>query len=394
MELVVISGKGGTGKTTVAASLAALEKNVTTSDCDVDAANMYLYYKEGKITDSEDFFGENKAYIDPEKCTQCGLCEEKCRFGAISNCRVEEMLCEGCGVCAFICPSGAVEFGPRKTADILTCSVENGIHVFADMRTGADGSGKLVTDIRKKAREIAGDGLLITDGSPGIGCQVIASLTGAEKVLIVSEPTLSGLADFKRVNELCKSFGMKPAVCINKYDINREMSDRISAYAADQDLFVAGMIPFDETVVKSVNELKPLVTYEDSPAAAEIIKMRRKLFRKGDAKVKIAVAADKEGMISAHFGHCDYFIVYTVLKNEIAGRENVPNPGHEPGFLPEFLHEKEVEAIIAGGMGRKAGELFAGKKIEALCVEKKNPDEAVKAWLAGELESTGEMCDH
>ncbi|SEF63544.1 MinD superfamily P-loop ATPase, contains an inserted ferredoxin domain [Caloramator fervidus] len=273
MELVVISGKGGTGKTTIATALSELAKDVIRVDCDVDAPNFYLFYQ-GKDIHNEDFFGGKKASINKFLCIECGKCEKVCKFDAIKNFNVEPFLCEGCGACTLVCHQNAITLEYEKTADIYLTELKQGIISRAKMEIGADASGKLITQLRINARRVnEKDKLIIIDGSPGIGCPVISSITGADMVLVVTEPTKSGLQDLSRVVGLCKYFGIFTMVCINKYDINEDITKEIEDFIKDNNLALVGKIPYDDIVIKSINELKPITFYKDSIAAKAIRNM-------------------------------------------------------------------------------------------------------------------------
>lgn len=266
MELVVLSGKGGTGKTTIATALSELVENVVKVDCDVDAPNLYLFYK-GNDLDKEGFSGGKKAKINMDLCTKCGICETHCKFAAIEQCNINDLSCEGCGTCVLLCPEKAITLIDEKTADMLITQTESGIISRAEMEIGSEGSGKLVAALRKKAREYTEeDALTIIDGSPGIGCAVISSITGSNAALITVESTKSGFEDFKRVTALCKQFGILTLVCINKYDINVEILKEIEEFCLEENLKIVGKIPYDDTVIKSINELKPIIYYKNSAA--------------------------------------------------------------------------------------------------------------------------------
>lgn len=269
MQLVVISGKGGTGKTTIASSLAYLSEAKIKVDCDVDASNLHLIIN-GRDIDERDFLGAKIAWIDPEKCIECSECMDVCRFEAIKDFRVEEMLCEGCGACRIVCEHNAIELNDEITGRTIITEDSNGILSRADMEIGAEGSGKLVTEVRQRAMKYKeNEELMILDGSPGIGCAVMASITGCDLALIVTEPTQSGLEDFMRVLSVNKFFGVKSLVCINKFDINEEITKVIEEFCYKENVDMIGKIPFDECVKKSVNDMKPLVQY-DCNAANEI----------------------------------------------------------------------------------------------------------------------------
>lgn len=270
MELVVLSGKGGTGKTTIATALAELAKDVIRVDCDVDAPNLYLFYK-GKDIEKSEFIGGKKAILDESICIECGKCETICRFEAIENFKINSFHCEGCGACTLVCPVNAITLQDEKTADTFITELDKGIISRAEMEIGSDGSGKLITQLRKNSKKFnQDDKLTIIDGSPGIGCAVIASITGSDGVLVVTEPTKSGLEDLIRVVELCEHFGVFTMVCINKYDINENVATEIEKFAASKNIKLVGKIPFDDTVMKSINELKPITYYKESLAEIAI----------------------------------------------------------------------------------------------------------------------------
>lgn len=277
MRLGIVSGKGGTGKTTIAISIAELEKGSIRVDADVDASNMYLYY-DGKDIDREYFSGNDIAKVDLNLCIQCGKCNKVCKFNAIDKGHVNPLKCEGCGACALVCPEKAISFVEQKTADIYTTEIDNGKIFRADMEIGGDGSGLLVSRLRKKAEEYEKDQVLtILDGSPGIGCSVIASITSNDFVLIVTEPTKSGMEDFIRVYELTEHFNIKALACINKYDINEEMSLEIENYCKNKGIPLVGKIPFDETIIESINNLKPIIYYDNSKANHAIRSMWKQI---------------------------------------------------------------------------------------------------------------------
>ncbi len=264
MELVVLSGKGGTGKTTIATALAELEKDVLRIDCDVDAPNLYLFYK-GKDIEKDEFVGGKKASIDESICIKCGKCEGVCNF------TINPFLCEGCGACTLVCPVNAIKLEDEKTADTFITELDKGIISRAEMGIGSDGSGKLITELRKNGKRFNKDEkLTIIDGSPGIGCAVIASITGSNAVLVVTEPTKSGLEDLKRVVQLCKHFGVFTMVCVNKFDINEEVTKEIENFIYENQIVLVGKIPYDDMVMKSINELKPITFYKDSIAEKAI----------------------------------------------------------------------------------------------------------------------------
>ncbi|MGD9677697.1 MAG: ATP-binding protein [Vulcanibacillus sp.] len=274
MELAVLSGKGGTGKTTIAISLSELSDNVVTVDCDVDAPNLYLYYQ-GNELKKENFSCSKKAVIDKDICLYCGKCQQACNFDAIDdNMNINPYKCEGCGMCVLVCKQNAIKLVDEDSAILFVNETRNGIISRAEMAIGADGSGKIVTKIRNNAKGILEDSrLTIIDGSPGLGCSVIASVTGCDLALIVTEPTKSGLEDLKRIIKLTKHFQTNTLVCVNKYDINPEITEVITNYCISENIQVVGRIPFDEMVRKSINELKPIINYQDSTANHAIREM-------------------------------------------------------------------------------------------------------------------------
>lgn len=282
-ELVVISGKGGTGKTSVVACFAALAKDKVLADCDVDAADLHLALSP-KIVRRERFSGGKSARIVPDQCAGCGKCASVCRFDAVSfdgpandvvgkTYRVDPISCEGCGVCAYFCPVDAIAFAPTVNGEWFVSETRHGPMVHARLGIAEENSGKLVTTIRKAARKIADErdlGLVIIDGSPGIGFPVIASITGASLVLIITEPTLSGLHDLDRVADLAGHFDIPAAVCINKNDINPEMSAKIRERCHQRGIDVLGGIRYDTAVTLAQIEQKSAVEYDEGPASTDI----------------------------------------------------------------------------------------------------------------------------
>lgn len=277
MQLVIISGKGGTGKTTVAASFAYLSKESIKVDCDVDAANLHIVLQ-GKDIEKQSFVGAKVATIDQEKCIQCGICEKTCRFDAIQDYWVNPLKCEGCAACTIQCPTQAVYLTDEITGETIITDTDKGILSRAEMEIGAEGSGKLVTEVRKNAMKYRKNNeWVILDGTPGIGCAVMASVTGCDAALIVVEPTQSGFQDFMRVLSLTKFFGVKSLVCINKYDINEEITLEMETFCEQEEIDLLGKIPFDPNVKNAVNALKPIVVYDESPAGKAIKMMWEKL---------------------------------------------------------------------------------------------------------------------
>jgi MinD superfamily P-loop ATPase len=270
LELVILSGKGGTGKTTIVAALAELAKDVIRIDCDVDAPNLYMFYK-GLDIEKNEFIGDKKAIINESLCIKCGNCETICKFNAIENFIINLFDCEGCGACRLVCPQNAIKLRPEKTAETFITELDKGIISRAEMKIGSDGSGKLITHLRKNGKRFNNnEKLTIIDGSPGIGCPVISSITGSDAVLVVTEPTKSGLGDLMRVVALCEHFGVFTMVCINKYDINEEVAREIEDFVNNKGIKLVGKIPYDDIVMKSINELKPITCYKESIAEKAI----------------------------------------------------------------------------------------------------------------------------
>lgn len=271
-ELIIISGKGGTGKTSITASFAALSSNTVLADCDVDAADLHLVLNP-TIQKKETFTSGRIAEIRETDCTQCGLCEEICRFNAITDFNVNALSCEGCGACVEFCPVKAIDFPEQDCGEWYVSTTPHGEMVHAHMYAGAENSGKLVSLVRKEARNIAqqhNSDFLLVDGPPGIGCPVIASITGADAVLVVSEPTLSGEHDLKRVLELTNHFKIPAMVCINKWDINPEMTEQIETMARSLGAKPAGRVSYDKAVTTAQINGRALVEDSEGEAACQV----------------------------------------------------------------------------------------------------------------------------
>jgi MinD superfamily P-loop ATPase len=271
-EIVVLSGKGGTGKTTVLASFAALAENSVLCDCDVDAPNLHLLL-EPLVEETHDFYGLQMAEIDQERCNECGLCVAACRFEAIHDFHVDPLACEGCGLCARVCPLDAISIRDTLAGHWHVSRTRFGPLVHARLRAAQENSGKLVMAVRKRARELAQETnarYILSDGPPGIGCPAISSLSGAGMALIVTEPSLSGIHDLERALDLCRHFGVGPLVCINKHDLSEDNSRRIEDHCGDVEVEVVGRIPFDPDVNSAIVEGKPVVETSDGAASREI----------------------------------------------------------------------------------------------------------------------------
>lgn len=271
-ELVVLSGKGGTGKTSIVGSLAALASGKVLADCDVDAADLHLLLSPS-VKQENEFWSGQVACIDEEKCTECGLCQELCRFEAIKAYKVDPVACEGCGFCSHICPVEAITMRENMSGHWFVSDTNYGPLVHARLGIAQENSGKLVAQVRQQARKIAEEGgfdYIISDGPPGIGCPVISSLSGANLALMVTEPTLSGIHDLERVLGVCRHFGVPAMVCINKYDLNEENTHRIEDYCQSQGIRLAAKIPFDNAVTEAIVRGMPVVEYADGRVSREI----------------------------------------------------------------------------------------------------------------------------
>ena len=285
-EIVVISGKGGTGKTSFTACMAALFDNKVVADCDVDAANLNLVLNAAVVEEYE-FVSGHRAAINKDICTSCGRCREVCRYGAISkDYHVDKFSCEGCGACFYLCPSGAVSFDEALCGHYFVGNTKKQeIAVFAELLPGAENSGKLVTAVRKKAREIAqekGNEIILTDGPPGIGCTVIASLTGASYIVFVTEPTVSGVHDLKRVMELSIHFKLPGGVVINKGDLNPAYAKEIETLCLERGFDLLGSIPYEPFVSQAQRQAKTILEYAPDCLASGAI---RQIYKKLSAQL-------------------------------------------------------------------------------------------------------------
>lgn len=282
-ELVVISGKGGTGKTSIAASFAALAKSAVMADCDVDAADLHLILQPQRLH-QEEFYGGYKARIKADKCNQCGSCYELCRFDAViapdnktgseeTLFKIDPVSCEGCGVCANFCPDDAIVMEQPVSGEFYISNTRYGALIHAKLGIAAENSGKLVALVRKNARQLSqknGHDLVIIDGSPGIGCPVVSSITGTDLALIVTEPTVSGIHDLDRICELTGHFHIPACICINKWDLNPEMTDKIKQTAEETGIPVAGMIRYDNLFTKAQLIGASVVEYSGGVTSGEI----------------------------------------------------------------------------------------------------------------------------
>jgi len=274
-ELIIISGKGGTGKTSLVSAFASMSEDTVLCDADVDAADLHLIMTPD-VKEHYDFQSGHKAIINSEKCTECGICKDLCLFDAISeDFVVDPTACEGCGVCYHFCPENAVEFTLNTCGKWFISGTRFGPMVHAALGIAEENSGKLVTLVRQEARKLAEktkSSLILTDGPPGIGCPVIASIGGASAVLIVTEPTVSGIHDMKRVIELAAHFKVPAMVSVNKYDLNPDMTKKIETYALENKIALVGNIPFDPVFIKAMVQGQTIFEYDADAEVGRAVK--------------------------------------------------------------------------------------------------------------------------
>jgi MinD superfamily P-loop ATPase len=283
-ELIVISGKGGTGKTSIMAAFASLAEKKVLCDADVDAADLHLIMNPAVVR-RVDFQSGNTAVIDNELCTGCGLCREMCRFDAISaDYHVNPIDCEGCGVCVHFCPEAAIDFPENTCGEWFVSDTRFGPLVHARLGIAEENSGKLVSLVRQEARKLAEAEnleMILTDGPPGVGCPVIASIGGADAVLIVTEPTVSGKHDMERVAQLADHFQVPALICVNKFDLNLEMTREIENYAKEKGISCLGRIPFDQVFTKAMIQAQNVFEYDGrSPVSSAIRDIWQRLTQK------------------------------------------------------------------------------------------------------------------
>lgn len=281
-QLTVVSGKGGTGKTTVAAAFATLSDSHVIADCDVDAADLHLILNPN-VDKSEEFYGGKTAVVDSGKCTQCDECAKVCRFDAIKNYAVDTISCEGCGVCAQACPEGAIAMIRHKSGHWFISHARSGYMTHAELGIAEENSGKLVTLVRQQAKLIAErekKEYVIIDGPPGIGCPVIAAITGVDLLLAVTEPTLSGIHDLERVVGVANHFNIPVVVCINKYDINPDNTSKIEGHCLKNNLKVVGKILYDPRVTKAMVSKKSVIEYPCGEVTKEITRVWKRVEHK------------------------------------------------------------------------------------------------------------------
>ncbi len=292
-EIVVLSGKGGTGKTSVALSFAALADAVIIADCDVDAPDLAIVL-DPQVEQTSPFLGGDLATVDPLRCDGCGACEAHCRFHAIKVgpdevARVDEIACEGCGVCEVVCPAKAIRLRPVVTGHHYRSGTRHGTLIHADLGAGRDNSGKLVARVRDEARQAAsreGAELVLSDGPPGIGCAAIAALSGAELALVVTEPSVSSLHDFERLAELIRHFGVEAVLCVNKHDVNRDLTTQLETRATELGIEPVGRIPYDRAVTDAQQARRCVVEFSDNGAAHAIREVWTRVRSRLDGNLK------------------------------------------------------------------------------------------------------------
>lgn len=275
-QLLILSGKGGTGKTTIASAFIKLSDAKAYADCDVDAPNLHIISDWNSEPIKTDYYGLPKAVIDSELCIECDMCREKCRFDAIrvkDKYEVDYFACEGCSVCELVCPVDAITMVPAVAGELMLYSDTKKVFSTAQLKMGSGTSGMLVSEVKKQMTDAAVDAeldvdLAVIDGSPGIGCPVIASLSGVDMVLIVTEPSISGISDMERIINTAAIFGIKIAVCINKFDTNIENTEKIKEFCIKQGLPFIGKIPFDSNAVKAINSGQSIVDIDCTSGTA------------------------------------------------------------------------------------------------------------------------------
>lgn len=287
-QLLVISGKGGTGKTVITGAFAVLATNKVMVDCDVDASDLHLLLHP-HIKETYDFIGDKKAIINQEKCIKCGKCVSLCRFDAIKSTKnnngrfekimVDNISCEGCGICVWNCPVNAIEFNKTVSGQWFISDTKYGPFVHAELGMGEENSGELVTIVKNQAKELAKNNkcdLIIIDGPPGIGCPVIASLSEVDSALVITEPTLSGLHDAERIINVANHFGTDVKLVINKYDLNMNISEKIEEFCNKNNIPLIGKIKFDKGVIEAIVNGKTIIEYDKTDVKEEIVKIWKK----------------------------------------------------------------------------------------------------------------------
>ena len=303
-QLLILSGKGGTGKTTVASSFIKLSNTKAYADCDVDAPNLHLVAGKKTEPEKKEYYGLPKAVINQDKCIQCGKCMENCRFDSImeknGEFSVKKFGCEGCGVCEYVCPSSAISMEKSAAGDTMRYKEGDRVFSTAKLYMGSGTSGKLVTEVKKNMRDNAADDveIAVIDGSPGIGCPVIASLNGVDALLIVAEPSISGMSDMERIITTAARFRVKTAVCVNKFDTNIENTNRIEEFCKENNISLLGKIPYDTEAVKAINSGKTIVEV-DCPSGNAVREVYNKVVDMlSEETEKVSKGKDYENVIT------------------------------------------------------------------------------------------------
>jgi MinD superfamily P-loop ATPase len=282
-QIAVISGKGGTGKTSIVAAFASLAEDAVYADCDVDAADLHLILKP-KVEKTTSFHGLKIASINKEKCTECKKCYDHCKFDAVDeDINIIKEACEGCGVCEYVCPVDAIQMIDRDSGFSYISDTRFGPMAHAMLKTAEEASGKLVTVVRSNAKKLAEEkkkDLIIIDGPPGIGCPVISSITGVDLVLVVTEPTLSAIHDLERIIGVADHFKIPAVVCINKYDINLDNTQKIEQYCRSNNIDIVGKLPYDTVVTESMIHEKNIIEYDTGGFSKNILEMWNKIQRR------------------------------------------------------------------------------------------------------------------
>lgn len=455
-EWVIISGKGGTGKTSVTAALAAWVGTSVITDADVDGANLELVLRGERVQEGQ-FAGRPRAVIKPALCTACGRCADLCRFDAVIPStphpdggmimQIDAQSCEGCNLCVRFCPEGAIRLVPTDGGVWRQARTPWGDLFHARLEPGGENSGKLVALLRKQARQQAGAAgldLMLTDGPPGSGCPVIATLTGAQQVLLVTEPTPSGQSDAERVLTLCRHFRRPVRLVINKFDLHPTRAAGMEAWARSLDLPVVGRLPYDQVVPEAIRQGVPVLSLPWSPWHEAFAAMARDLGLPGpgptvaprgtvgtvgaaptaggrggppagpagrpDAgpgprpgaqgttpdRVLIAIPL-AGGRLSPHFGHAEEFAFLEAnpVTGTILGRTRLSPPSHEPGVLPRWLADRSTQVVITGGLGGLANDLLGQTGIRVILGSPgRRPDDLVTDFLAGRLAAGTNACEH
>jgi len=296
-QVLFLSGKGGTGKTSLAAAFATLTENKVLADCDVDAANLHLLL-DPTVVEEGDYQGSNEAVRDVARCTGCGRCREVCRFNAVGEgLDIDPYLCEGCGACVTACPADAIVLEPRISGRWFTADTAKGPLAGAELLPGEEVSGKLVVQVKERMADLAssaGADTALVDGSPGIGCPVIASIAGVDEVVLVTEPTLSGLHDLERIVGVVRHFGIRAHLVINKADLSPDLADRLERYADDEGLPVLGRIPYDRAVSTAMVAGRSVVEVAGSPAGEAM----RAVFERFVRRIADAEREAREGGVT------------------------------------------------------------------------------------------------